>query len=547
MISPDATPLPLAPADGQERRTIAKINPATGKLIRHYPVATDLEIIQTVEKARLAQKAWACVDLKTRARFLHQVADRLYQSAEAVASIVCEEVGKPLADALEADIAGALGILRYNADSGVRCLRPRRLVPDSMSRLILRSHWETWHPRGVIAVISPWNYPIAIPAGSMATALMAGNAVVFKPSEMTPACCLRLAAIFQDVLAQEGFSPDLVQVLCGDGQTGQTLLQQAIDGLIFTGSSRVGRAIRVQTAERGLWSSLELGGSDAMLVLEGVEPDLAASFALWGRFSNAGQACASVKRLFVPLAMAEALIAALQEKIALLRVRPPSDETGHLGPLISEAQRNVLDAQVQDALVKGATLLAGGAPMPGPGWFYEPTLLSHVPVTANLMQQEAFGPVLPIIVYDSVDTAIAQINASDYGLTTSILGEPAQAHSLAGRFESGSVVINDAGATNFIAACAPWGGWKESGHGVSHGEQALKDLCRLQIVSENGMMRLPGLQRPPWHFSRLPQNPLLRSQVLLFLANGLRQCHFASITKLVKFVVNRLLKRKPTI
>ena len=535
MMPTDATPSAAISPGPEHTRIIEKINPATGVLTCQYSMTTEPEIIQMVEKARRAQTAWAQTALNVRARLLHAVADRLYEAADSLAAIISEETGKPLSDAIESDIAGALGLLRYNANVGPRCLKSRRLAPDAMSRLIFRFHWETWHPRGVIAIISPWNYPVAIPTGSIATALMAGNAVVFKPSELAPACGLRLAALFQEVLAQTGFSPDLVQVLCGDGETGQILLQQDIQGIIFTGSSRVGRSIRMLAAERGLWSSLELGGSDAMLVLEGMNPELATSFAVWGRFSNAGQACASVKRLFVPVSIAETIITHLQEKIALLRVASPIDETAHLGPLISKIQRDILDAQVQDALHRGATLLAGGGPKTGPGWFYEPTLLRDVPPDADLMQKEAFGPVLPVIVYDDIDEAIAQINASFYGLTTSILGNPRQAQAVASRFECGSVIINDAGATNFIAACAPWGGWKESGHGVSHGEHALKELCRLQIVSENGMMQIPGFQRPPWHFSRLRRSVGKRSQVLLALANGFfRQWRFSTLVALIE-------------
>lgn len=211
----------------------------------------------------------------------------------------------------------------------------------------------------------------------------------------------------------------------------------------------------------------------------------------------------------------------LREKTAQVRVGPPEHTASHFGPLISAAQRDRLDAQVRDALDRGATLLTGGRPMEGPGWFYQPTLLSQVPPDARILQEEAFGPALPVVVYTELEEAIAQINASAFGLTVSILGSAKRAHALAGRFTCGTVMINEAAATNFITPCAPWGGWKDSGHGVSHGERALTDLCRLQIVSENGLARVPGFRKPPWQFARVQSDLSERAQTMLALCNGL--------------------------
>jgi succinate-semialdehyde dehydrogenase/glutarate-semialdehyde dehydrogenase len=516
-------------------RTIPKVNPATGALIRDYPVTDGETIRQVVETARRLQSGWAQTDLTTRVRILARAADRLHREADAVAAIIAEEVGKPLVDALEADIAGSLGLLRYYAAIGPRRLKPRRLAPDAVSRLLLRRHRETWHPRGVIAIIAPWNYPVAIPLGGIATALMAGNAVVLKPSEHSPACGLRVAALFRDTLTELGLPSDLVQVILGDGETGHALLQESIDGVIFTGSADVGRNIRRLTAERGLWSSLELGGSDAMLILDDADPEWAASYAIWGRFSNAGQACASIKRLFIPKTLEPELLRHLREKTAQLRVGPPDDPASHLGPLISATQRERLDAQVRDALERGATCLAGGHSMDGPGWFYQPTLLDNVPPDARILREEAFGPALPILIYGDIEEAIARINDSPFGLTVSILGNAGRARALAGRFTCGTVMINEAAATNFITPCAPWGGWKDSGHGVSHGERALTDLCRLQIVSENGLACVPGFEKPPWQFARVPSGLMDRAQTLLTLCNGLfRQWEFLTPVKALR-------------
>jgi len=389
---------------------------------------------------------------------------------------------------------------------------------DTISWITGRAHRETYHPRGVIAIISPWNYPLAIPVSGITTALMAGNAVVLKPSELTPGTAQSLVNIFQEELQAQGFSPSLVGLVQGDGGIGAELLQQPIDGVIFTGSAAVGRKIRMVAAERGLWSSLELGGSDAMLILPGCDLELAASYALWGRYTNAGQACAGVKRLFVPAGDEPVFLKLLQEKISCLKVGGPENPQHHVGPLISESQLCLLESQVQDALDHGAKLLAGGKRLPGSGWFYEPTLLANVPKHARVLREEVFGPVLPVIAYNHFQDAVAEINATEYGLTASVFGSIDHARALAAQLECGTVVINDVGPSNYAMLCAPWGGWKASGSGVSHGERALLDLCRVQVVSVNGQYGLPFLGKPMWHFGKDHDLLASRSKTVLAFA-----------------------------
>jgi acyl-CoA reductase-like NAD-dependent aldehyde dehydrogenase len=500
-------------------RAIKKLNPANGEMLGEFLAAGGEEAKQVVQSARHAQRLWRKTTLKTRACLLEAVLTILYDRSQAVAEVICNETGKPLADALEADVGTALSVLRYYADLGLKRLRPRRIANDLISLITGRAHWETYHPRGVIAIISPWNYPLAIPISSIATALMAGNAVVLKPSELAPMTGQLLAGIFQEALQALNLPANLVGLLLGDGATGAALLEQAIDGVIFTGSASVGQKIRAGVSARGVWSSLELGGSDAMLVLPGCDLEKVASYALWGRFTNAGQACAGVKRLLVPAQDEQALLQHLKTKVAQLKVGPPGNPDHQIGPLISEAQLNLLESQVRDALDLGAQLLAGGRRVPGPGWFYEPTLLSQVPIPARVLQEEIFGPVLPVIPYQTVDEAVAHLNASRFGLTASVFGPVSQAKALASRLECGTVVINDVGPSNYAMPCAPWGGWKASGSGVSHGEGALMDLCQLQVLSENRLFTLPVLGKPMWHFGRDSSLLPLRSKTVLAFAS----------------------------
>jgi acyl-CoA reductase-like NAD-dependent aldehyde dehydrogenase len=497
------------------QKLIEKINPATGQLIRTYEVADADAVRQAVAQTRSALPGWRALSLLARSRVLRTAMQLLFEQSDSVARLISEETGKPLADALEGDIGTALSVLSYYADLGPRRLKPRAISPDLISVITGRAHWETYHPRGVIGVISPWNYPLAIPASGLVTALMAGNTVVLKPSELTPATGERLVSILHQALQRHQLSTDAVQLVIGDGSTGAALVEADIDGVIFTGSDRTGRAIRASMTERGLWSSLELGGSDAMIVLDGCNLEKSASYAVWGRYTNAGQACASVKRLLVPEKHLDELLRHLQNKIASLRVGPPDNPEHHVGPLISETQLNMLESQVQDALAKGAKLLSGGKRLPGGGWFFEPTLLSQVPSSARILSEEVFGPVLPVISYKTLDEAIQVVNASAFGLTASVFGPVAQARWVAERLECGTVVINDVGPSNYAMPCAPWGGWKRSGSGASHGERALLELTRLQVVSINRLFEIPGLHKPLWHFGRQGRELASRSRAVL--------------------------------
>ncbi len=497
-------------------RLIEKRNPATGELIATYPAFRPNEVRRVVERSRQALSQWRATSLKERAALLKRLSDALYAQADELAAIISEETGKPFHDALEADIGTALNTLNYYAEVGPSVLKNRRIQPDLISLITGRSHVETAQPRGVIGIISPWNYPLAIPVSGIAATLMSGNTAILKPSELTPATGHRLSKLFRKVINQAGLPEDILQCVIGDGATGAALVNDEVDGLIFTGGTQTGRWIREALTARGIWHSLELGGSDAMIILPGCNLEHAASYAVWGRFVNTGQACASVKRLYVPKQHLETVLKHLQSKIAQLRVGLPGDAKSHLGPLINEAQLERVDEQVQDALAHGATLLTGGKRLENEtGYFYEPTLLCDVPNDARVLQEEVFGPVLPVIAYETIEDAIRQANATPFGLTISIFGPAGKARQLAGQLHCATVVINDVGASNYAMACAPWGGWKDSGTGASHGERALRELSRWQVISTNSLFEIPGFQKPLWHFGKSEKHLGKRSKAVL--------------------------------
>jgi succinate-semialdehyde dehydrogenase/glutarate-semialdehyde dehydrogenase len=446
---------------------------------------------------------------------MNRLADQLLAQQEQWVERIVLETGKPSVDAMMGDLLPAVSLLRYLADEGP-CLLKEQLIPPGKSFWMGRVHVRRRRPRGVVAVVSPWNYPLAIPVSGIATALMAGNAVVFKPSEWTTGLGLAVADAFRALLAEEG-AQDVLQTVIGMGETGAALVESEVDYAIFTGSHKTGRRVQAAMASRGKQASLELGGSDPMIVLPGADPEAVTSYALWGRWTNAGQACAAVKRLLVPASELERYGTLLAEKAARLL---PGE---HIGPLITSGQRELVHQQVEDALSRGARCLVGGSFVADqPGFYYEPTVLTQVPLEARVWQEEVFGPVLPILPYHSMEEAVQLANETPMGLGASIFGDPKQASALAEQLRAGMVAINDLPTMGYALPRIPWGGCKNSGPGRSHGAEGLLDVTELQIVTRNWLYSLPGLTKPFWHFGPKSDPGFARVMLKTFSSERLR-------------------------
>jgi succinate-semialdehyde dehydrogenase/glutarate-semialdehyde dehydrogenase len=460
-------------------RKVTSVNPATGALLRELECAGESEVQAAVARARAAQAAWAGIGVSRRVAVLREFQRRLLEKKSEIAEAITREAGKPVAEALTTEVLVVLDAARFLIENAYRLLRDEPL-PHGGSATKLKSGRLVREPYGVVAIISPWNYPFSIPATETLAALVAGNAVVLKPSEFTSLVALEL----QSLLHAAGVPQDVFQVVVGDGATGAALIHSrgpGIDKLVFTGSAVTGKRIALIAAERPLPVVLELGGKDPMLVLDDVDLDVASSAAVWGAFVNAGQTCLSVERCYVHRSLYEKFLRACVEKTNKLRVGNGMDRDTDVGPMIHQRQLQIVEAHVEDAVARGARLLAGGSRCPELGKnFYKPTVLADVTHEMRIMREETFGPVLPVAAFDSDDEAVRLANDSDFGLAASVWTRSwERGERLARRIQAGTVMVNDV-VSGFGISEAPHGGLKSSGVGRTHGRFGLEEMVWLK-------------------------------------------------------------------
>jgi len=467
-------------------------NPATGEALRDFECATTGDVQHAVTRARAAQRGWRDIAIRQRLTILQRFQHLLNDRKQQVARTITSEAGKPYAEALLTEILIVLDAARYLLNESYGFLRDQP-VPHGSLATKAKSGRVVREPYGVVGIISPWNYPFSIPATEALAALITGNAVVLKPSELTPLSTLELASLLRDA----GFPNDLFQTVIGDGSTGAALVESEIDKLVFTGSVATGRRIAQSAAARLLPVVLELGGKDPMIVLDDADIDMVSSGAVWAAFVNAGQACLSVERCYVHRSIYEGFVAACAEKAQRLRVGDGMDPGSDVGPLIHERQLRIIEEHVADAQKRGARLVCGGKRLAdkGPN-FYAPTVLADVTHEMRVMREETFGPVLAVMPFDSDEQAIELANDSEYGLAASVwTRDHARGEAIARRINAGTVMVNDA-LSCFGISEAPHGGWKASGMGRTHGRFGLEEMVRVKYL-DNDLLR--GMKKPWWY------------------------------------------------
>lgn len=480
-------------AAGRSLEALTSWDPATGEALGTVPVLGPEQVGAAVASAREASAAWQALGFAGRKRHLLAWRDTFVRRKHDLATLLSKENGKPLAESLT-EVLAACEFLAYYAGQAERILADRHIRVWNPLMANQKS-FMAYEAKGVIAVISPWNFPVLLAMAELAAALSAGNTAVLKPSELTPLTGRMLGELAHEA----GLPPGVLHVVTGDGRTGQALTQAPVDRVCFTGSVATGKRVALAAMERLIPTTLELGGKDPALVLADADPDFTAQGLAWAGFVNAGQVCASAERVYVHERVADAFLERLIARVSALKVGNGLTPGSEVGPLISRVQRDRIAAQVADAVAKGATVRLGGAAIDGPGNFFQPTILTGVTDQMLVMQEETFGPILPVIVVKDEAEMVARSNDSPFGLSATVWTRDAAAGERLGRkLKAGSIWVNT-GIASYGNPLTPRGGLKESGMGKIGGAEGLMEMvdAKLIEVARHGKV-------PPWWFPTWP-------------------------------------------
>lgn len=468
--------------------TTPLITPLTGRKITDIPLSSEAAVDTAFAIARQAQKQWAMTSPAARARVILRFHDLVLARREEALDIIQIENGKARIHAAE-ELLDVAMTARYYARTAPALLKPARRQPAVP---VISSVVELHHPKGVVGVISPWNYPLTLAVSDAIPALLAGNGIVLKPDLQTTLCALWAV----DLLYEAGLPEGLFGVVAGEGYEVGPMITERGDYIMFTGSTNVGRQVAARCGERLVGCSMELGGKNAMIVCDDVNLRRAAEIAQRACFANSGQLCISMERMYVHSSIFDDFTALLVERVRKMRLSAQIGWDADMGSLITRRQLDTITRHVDDAVAKGATVLVGGKPRPDIGpFFFEPTILTDVNDDMECFANETFGPVVSVYPFDTEAEAIRMANDSPYGLNASVLtGDPSRGRLIAAQLHSGTVNVNEGYAGAWGATGTPMGGFGDSGLGRRHGQEGLLKYTETQSIATQ---RFIGLGTPP--------------------------------------------------
>lgn len=464
---------------------IISINPATLEEIGKVPKIAPGEVAGITASARAACPTWHRLSFKQRAKYLLKAREHMLGNLYDFAHTITADNGKPLAEALTAELFPVADLIYYFAHHAHRLLADFN-VPIGIMRFLKRRSRISFQPLGVIGIISPWNYPFSIPAGEAAMALLCGNAVLLKPSSATPLVGKKIEEMFKAADLPEG----IFQLISGDAAAGNALVESDVDKIIFTGSAQVGKQIMMKCAAKLTPLVLELGGKDPMIVRADADLDLASSGAVWGAFTNSGQCCASVERVYVHESVYDDFLRLVLKKTKKLKQGDGKNPSVDIGPMTTLSQLEIVEEHVSEARKRGALIHCGGQRNKElPGYFFSPTVITGVDQSFKCVEEETFGPLMPIMTFNNDRQVIQLANDTAYGLTASVWTKDlAKGQEIAKEIRAGTVMINECVYTHALSQ-TPWGGRKASGFGRTHSRFGLQELVTIHHIHTNSFAR----------------------------------------------------------
>jgi betaine-aldehyde dehydrogenase len=506
------------PASGNgasaEGATIDVHRPVDGSTIRSIPVDPPERVAEVVARARASQAEWESIGIPGRRRWVERLRDWMIDNEARLADVMQEETGKVRAEA-EQEAPFLCGSINYYSEHATEFLAEESPTPHILPLRVKRLR-IVYRPYPVVGVISPWNFPLILSFDDAIPALLAGCAVVIKPSEFTPLSTMEVVRGWKEEIG----GPDILDVVNGIGETGGALVDE-VDFVQFTGSDRTGKVVMKRAADTLTPVSLELGGKDPLIVLGDADLERAVNATATGGLANSGQICISVERVYVEEPVYDEFVSRLAEQVRGLRQGRDDRAYGaDIGAMATPAQADVVADHVEDARSKGARVLTGGKRKDGPGDWYEPTVIVDVDHSMKVMTDETFGPVIPVMKVRDREEAVRMANDSRYGLSASVFaGTAAEGEAIARRIEAGAVNVNDV-MTTYFAMGVPMGGWKDSGIGFRHASYGIKKFVRPESIVIPRVKQ--GKRDPLWFPYTSMRRKLVNRVNRLINARGLR-------------------------